>query len=330
MKSTITLLLLLCLSSRVYADRLPYTSEQVEGATLIGVWGPRDIHSVGDSLRLKQPQSVLKGNANSLAEVKQYSSILGKAIAAIAKDPESTVKQRFILFIRIEGDTARLFQEDVVPYSDIAVKSLGAVITQLELKNRWTVLSTIEQIELSDAIVSGKVTLGEASSARFTLEVDKNYRGLPVGRVPGQLWVEYVAEKHLNLNALFFMQRQFGSGPDYVVMNVIPLAEAQRHLAHLKQVPIVESEPRRFDSSTGTVPPSDIETTSSLIAYLKNSTLRDDRTSARHRAAAIDFLGKRQANEATAALIDCLSDSRLADKQGVNDHAAKALSAINR
>ena len=102
MKQVLLTAAVLFLASHALADRAVYTAECADGATLVGVWRPSDVERVGDNIRLKRPDTVLKGDVSSIRSVKQYSSRLRAAARRIEKEGA------FILFIRVNGETADL------------------------------------------------------------------------------------------------------------------------------------------------------------------------------------------------------------------------------
>ena len=219
-------LALLCLTHSARAGRRLYTSELIEGATLVGDWRADDVTGSGNDVQLKRPSSVLKGDFESLAGASTYSSRLTKAVQRIRKEGPS------ILFIEVDGERADLVGDSGrLPYNSLTFKAVKSVISQLELKGKWSTLSIDEQVERSDLIVSGRIGDEGPSPKEYTIKVDKTYRGIP----PVRLSVLPVSQEQLGVDSLFFIQRHSGTGPDYIVMNAIPMKDVQEYMDRLNE-----------------------------------------------------------------------------------------------
>ncbi len=238
MKQILTVVAFLILTPAARADRALYTSECVEYATVIGVWKPGDLVRSGNDVRLGRSDTLLKGDARSLDNVKKYSSRLTSAIKSISQDETLSTRDRsLIFFIRVDGETADLV-EFTMPYSHLAVKAVTTVIAQLELQRKWNTLSVDDQIEQSDLIVVGKITTGEeVCPMTYELVVDKRYRGVSIEN----LEVLPVAKAQVNVDALVFIQRHAGDGADYIVMNVVPVKEATAYFEKLNELKLSRS-----------------------------------------------------------------------------------------
>jgi hypothetical protein len=238
MKYMVSALAFICIASFAHADRGLFTSECVESATLIGVWGPRDIVKSEKGIQLKKPHLLLKGDADILGSVTQYSSRLTTAIELIEQNPLSPVRNRsLILFLTVKSGNADLVEFEV-RYSDIALRGIQTVITQLELKEKWKMLSINDQIEQSDLIVSGKIVTDEARCPmRFHIVVDKKYRGVPLP----QFEVLPISHGPIDVESLYFIQRHCGDGANFIVMNAVPLKDATKYLERLKETSGAES-----------------------------------------------------------------------------------------
>ena len=223
MKYAFGIILLLFIVPAARADRALYTSELVESAVLIGVWGADEVEGIGDSIRLRQPERILKGEYEKVAKVDVYSARLNKALRRIDNEGH------FILFININNNQADLVGDSgQLHYSPIALKAVQSVISQLELMRRWGKLSLEEKIERSDLIVSGRVDA--ASTRSRAIKVERVYLGVP----PDRLRVLPTLDAPAETEAIFFLQRHNGSGPDYIVMETAPLREAQELLKKIK------------------------------------------------------------------------------------------------
>lgn len=224
---------LFCFTTSAWADRLLYTSELVEGATLIGIWGPNNIEQKGEELELKNPNTVLKGDVAEINKTRQYSARLKRAIKQIQEQGE------FILFLRLDENRADLASDlSLEPYNYLTLKIVKTVIQQCELQNKWKTLPFEEQVERSDIIVSGIINTGEEYPKEYTLITDKVYRGVP----PKKLWILTVADDKLNKESIFFIQRYVGSGPDYIVMYSVTLENAKDYLRELKETRVSQKE----------------------------------------------------------------------------------------
>lgn len=224
---------LLCFTTFAWADRLLYTSELVEGATLIGIWGPKNIEQKGEELELKNPNTLLKGDVAEINKTRQYSSRLKRAIKQIQEQGE------FILFLRLDENRADLASDlSLEPCNYLTLKIVKTVIQQCELQNKWETLSFEERVERSDLIVSGIINAGEMYPKQYTLITDKVYRGMP----PERLSILPISDDQLNKESIFFIQRYFGSGPDYMVMDSIALENAKDLLKELKEIRVSQQE----------------------------------------------------------------------------------------
>ena len=234
MKRILVIAVLFCSASHLWADREVYTAQCAEGATLIGVWRSDDVEEDGDNIRLKSPSTVLKGDPSSIGKTKQYSSRLKADAQRIEREGA------FILFVRVDGERADLVADSGrLTYNSLTLKAVGLVIEQLELKKKWTNLSVNEQIERSDLIVSGSIPVEGPDGPRdYTISPDKIYHGV----LPERLSVLPVPKEQLNVRALFFIQRHVGSGPNHVVMNAIPIKDAEEYLKRLKEKGISQPE----------------------------------------------------------------------------------------
>ncbi len=228
MKHLFAALALLCSTHSAQAARVLYTSELVEGATLVGDWRADDVTGSGNDVRLKRFGTVLKGDFESLARANAYSSRLAEAVQRIGKESP------FILFIKVDGERADLVGDSGrLPYNSLTFKAVKSVIAQLELKGKWSTLPIDEQVERSDLIVTGRIGDKGPSPKEYTIKVDKTYHGIP----PVRLSVLPVAEDQIGIDSLFFIQRHSGTGPDYIVMNAIAVRDAQEHLRRLTVKP---------------------------------------------------------------------------------------------
>jgi hypothetical protein len=227
MKQVLFAVAALFLASHVMADRAVYTAECADGATLVGVWRPSDVVRDGDDIRLKRPDTLVKGAAANIRSVKQYSSRLRAAAQRIENEGA------YILFIRVDGKRADLVADSGrLPYNSLSLKATKLVVQQLELKKKWTTLSVEEQVEKSDLIVSGSIPdEGPECPKDYTVALDATYRGVP----PKRLSVLPVQKEQLAGKHLFFIQRHVGTGPNHIVMNAVPIKDAKAFLNRLKK-----------------------------------------------------------------------------------------------
>lgn len=210
------------------ADRLPYTSEMIDVATIIGAWHPSDIKREGDSMVLQKPSRLFKGDLLLLQKTTSYSSRLQAAITG-------TAGRGTILFINVREGRADLVSDlAFLPCNGIAEKVVSEIVAQLTLRANWDKLTIREHIEHSDIIVSGSfLKVGEdvPEDRNPSITVDTTFRGtsptkivlLPTGVTP---------EKG---KFIFFANRYFGTGPDYILMRAIPMERATKYLDVLRE-----------------------------------------------------------------------------------------------
>lgn len=214
-----------------HADRLLYTSETVDGATVIGAWSPGDIKKQDQGSVLQKPSRLIKGDSTPLQKV-IYTSRLQAAVNGITG-------RGLILFIRVSDGEADLVGDMAfVPYDEITEKAVLRIVSQFDIRKRWDTMTVRDQIERSDLIVVGSfMDFGQdVEDAVPTLTVDTTLRGvstreielLPDGVTPAQG------------KFLFFIQRYYGSGPDYMLMRCIPIKRATEYLNAMKKT---ESQP---------------------------------------------------------------------------------------
>jgi len=227
MKYVFVILVLLCSIHFAWADRALYTSELVEGSTVIGIWTSNEIEPDGT---LRYSHDIFRGKYTEIKKARQYSARLTKAIQRIKKEGP------FILFVRVNGKKADLVGDSGrLRYSAIALKAVKSVIRQLDLKAKWKKLSVDEQIERSDLIVSGKIgDDGPECPKDYAISLGKTYRGVP----PKKISILPVPAEQVGIESIFFIQRHNGVGPEYIVMNAVPLKEAKEYLKRLKETKV--------------------------------------------------------------------------------------------
>jgi len=210
------------------ADRLPYTSEMVDAATIIAAWNPSDIKKQGEAMVLQKASRVLKGDLALLQKATSYSSRLQKAVGGITN-------RGAILFISISAGRADLVCDlAFLEWNGITVKCVSNTINQLEMRAIWDTFTVQEQIEHSDVVVTGSFSnTGEESmedAPRF-IASDATLRGIS----PKKLVVLPEGVSVQSGRFLFMLQRYFGSGPEYMLMRSIPMENATKYLDILRR-----------------------------------------------------------------------------------------------
>ena len=208
-------------------DHLPYTSELVDAATLIGAWSTNELAKEGGNLMLRKPSRVFKGDPLLLRDETRYTRRLQDAIGGIAG-------RGAILFVTVREGRADLVADlACLPWNGITEKAVSHTVAQLTIRATWNNLSVRQQIENSDIIVAGSLSgLGEhAKSERPnpTVTVENTFRGAP----PKAMVVLPGGPPPEKGQALFLIQRYCGSGPDYMVMHCVPLNRATPYFAIL-------------------------------------------------------------------------------------------------
>jgi len=155
----------------------------------------------------------------------------------------------------------------------IQLKALKRAIGQVELAQRWSKLGPKVKLEYSDIIVSGHIIHDEwAEDSIYSIHISKIYRGMYSEKrmevatalqdsrtiLPGKLlsapevlYRETKKEpnegggtrstgnavptgKIKGPQALFFIQRYYGTGPDYLLMGAVDVNKAGQYLSLLK------------------------------------------------------------------------------------------------
>jgi hypothetical protein len=155
----------------------------------------------------------------------------------------------------------------------IQMKSLKRIIDQVEIAQKWPKLSPKLKIEQSDIIVSGHITRDDSlEDSNYFIQISKIYRGVYSGErlevLPALQKVESILPaKLLSLpvlsfkitrkdpnaaggtraigegvptgrikgpQALFFIQRYYGTGPEYLLMAAVDVNKAGQYLTLFK------------------------------------------------------------------------------------------------
>ena len=224
---TLSIALSLTLSSTVQADRALYTIELAQGATHIGVWQEDNISTRNGSLQLGHPDAILKGKPQELHEASKQSDRLTKAIAQIQ------LKGTQLLFIHIDGERVDLVGDSgAMTLNGITRKAVDEIIELLAMQKAWGAMPASKQIDQSDIIVQGQV-------AQTAAECRKAHTLIPTETLKGpqqdKLSVQFITDKSFNTKHLFFLRRNPGTGPRYLVMHSTSTEDSKRYLTLLNK-----------------------------------------------------------------------------------------------
>jgi len=123
--------ILLALINSVRADRMLYTIELLDAATIVAVWGPDNITESQKELRLGRPNLVLKGKAATIANSDAYSLRLKTTLQDIHDKEISS-----ILFLRKAlGKLDLVSDSGAIPSSQRVLKAIRAVRDQALLQH---------------------------------------------------------------------------------------------------------------------------------------------------------------------------------------------------
>lgn len=226
------IIIMLFLTSVAEASRLLYTSELVERADVIGMWLKEDILIQSDSIELEQPQILYKGNWQIHKENYRYMERLKEAMKTIVE--EKAIPKGLIMFITID-EKDKIF--DLVgdlgflSYDRIHGKVVEETINQIELVKQWDSLTLGERLNHSDIIISGNMTEGEEYPRQFYILIDRVYKGI---YKEDTMEILPPFKKPMNEKSLFFIQRYYGTGPNYMLIGTTKIDEATQYLNILK------------------------------------------------------------------------------------------------
>ncbi len=227
-----SILLAMGFACTAHADRLLYTSEMVESATVIGAWIPDDIKKQDERSVLQKPSRLFKGDSISLQEA-IYAPRLQAAVNGITG-------RGIILFITVRDGRADLVADlAFVPNDAITAKVVSRVVSQFDLRKIWDTMTVRDQVERSDLIVAGSfMHFGQdvPEDTDPTITIDTTLRGVSTREIV--LLPNGVTQAQGKY--LFLIQRYYGSGPDYMLMRCIPMERATEHLDAIKKT---ESQP---------------------------------------------------------------------------------------
>ena len=223
MKTIVCLCLLLIIQS-ASARRLPYTSEIISSADLVGIWTAKEV----EEGKLKAPAMVMKGDP-ALAPM-----LKGKELGPVLERLEKG--ERLILTIfEIGGKVSIAKNHGVFTASDENIQMIKSIINQRAAKRDWAKMPIEQQVESSSIIVRGKIK-DRGTLPRFqSIQVQAIFKGekvdsLSIYPVAG---IELMGE---SADCLFLVQKRLGTGPAYQVMRMIPWGKSQEYLAHVKAI----------------------------------------------------------------------------------------------
>jgi hypothetical protein len=155
----------------------------------------------------------------------------------------------------------------------IQLKALKRIIDQIDFAQKWPKLSPKRRVEDSDIIVSGHITHDEAlEDSNYFIQISKTYRGVFPGQrlevlpalqkveniLPGKLLshpemsVKTIKKEPNEVGGtratvkgeptgrikgpqdLFFIQRYYGTGPEYILIGVVDINKAGEYLSLFK------------------------------------------------------------------------------------------------
>lgn len=245
MKKLIATVISILISTAVcYADRLSYTDELVDAAGIIAFWSDDELRKIGDSIKLGRSSTVfmakdkylhvskdrlsgktifsLNSEALQMLEQYQYSERLNRVLREIVDH------KWYILFLGInDGRVDIIGDRGYIECNGITEKVIDDIVRQKAYQAKWDELSVKEQIARSDFIIKGTIRKGMIYPVSYYLKTDKVYRGelsdAEIGVLP-------TSDDNIGNTSLFFLTKNFGSGPDYRVMKAVPLEKADEYL----------------------------------------------------------------------------------------------------
>jgi hypothetical protein len=155
----------------------------------------------------------------------------------------------------------------------IQLKVLNRIIEQAEIAQKWSKLTPKQKIEYSDVITSGHIIHDELlEDAEYSIHLSKIYRGVCSGYrlevmpalqnvervLPDKLLSQpeiafkevkkenndaggtttitkgYPTGRIIGPQALFFIQKNYGTGPDYILMDTVDVHKAGEYLKLIK------------------------------------------------------------------------------------------------
>lgn len=234
-KALLVEIMVFLLASTSWADRLPYTSELIEAADVIGIWRKENIIERDGSLYLGKPDTLLQGNAELLTKEYKCRDRLATVIKDIAEGT-CVPRRGLIIFIRVR-EKAKMY--DLVGdfgclhVDRIHLKVVKEIISQVELTRKWNTFTPDERVRQADLIVSGSIKSGEEHPREYYVLVNDVHRGkCPAERIE----ILPLREPVTNEEGLFFIQRYYGSGPNYMLMDAVGAGEEDRYLDMLTQL----------------------------------------------------------------------------------------------
>jgi hypothetical protein len=226
MKNLKALLVFACLILAVgtaRASRLQYTFEMAKHSEVIGRWGPHELTQNENGFRLGQALELFEGDPSLLTKAKTYSPRLQTALTRIV-----TSRQAEVLFLHLDGEYLDLPGDLATLQSNgLTEKVVKNLLEQISLLDNWNNLPIKEQIERSDLIVTGKIISNKSWSLQsYYVPAERVYRGIS----PEKLEILPVPDSLLDSERLLLLKRNWGTGPDYLLMHSIPLQDAEEYL----------------------------------------------------------------------------------------------------
>lgn len=216
-------------TSMALADRMPYTIEDVQNATMIGVWCADDIHDEGGSLRIEAPWKTLTGGMTWPPGI-FYNPRIGQAARSIHNGPCLILLVEHRVFparpeIRVQAQEYLDLTSDGgrLPFTDANLKMVEDTIRLWRLiHEEWAGLSRAERWRVADVVLIGTIVREPIFECPENLWAESRSVCKGGGGLPDRPTVIVPDRASSAGEHLFFLARNPGTGPRYVVLGAEP------------------------------------------------------------------------------------------------------------